>query len=287
MDSIVQQQMLKSPTLSKVIFFCVRLARAVGNRVWDLMEKTKEKAESVLFLWNTLYQGDGYKWSLSSSKITTASCVSELAALCLHCHVPVPGRFSRVSCRHPRCVFLCSTVIPMAIWNPSDPAHVKWVKYLGTSQCAEIGGPDSETFGWSCPVGICSDIGLFFFLWKWSKTDVLRGVVPALILSGWHTGYAAPLPHLDSDSSVYLGISRSLMNDLEIKLKQKQPKRFYCLKGFVGGKFKAFSGGALYGSLTNESCWLTVTRSLCLSPYFYLWAYLLFMISCCVTEYFS
>lgn len=187
----------------------------------------------------------------------------------------------------PIAFFLCSTVIPMAIWNPSNPAHVKWVKYLGTSQRAEVGGPDSETFGWSCPVGICSDIVFFFFWWKWSKTDVLRGVVPALILSGWHTGYAAPLPHLDSDSSVCLGISRSLMNDLEIKLKQKQPKRFYCLKGFVGGKFKAFSGGALYGSLTNESCWLTVTRSLCLSPYFYLWAYLLFMISCCVTEYFS
>lgn len=126
-----------------------------------------------------------------------------------------------------------------------------------------------------------------FFLWKSSKTDVLWGVAPRLILSGWHKGYVAPLSHLDSDFSVYLGISRSLMNDLKIKLKQNQPTGFYCLKRLLGGKFKAFSGGVLYGSLTNESCWLTVTRSLCLSPYFYLWAYLLFMISCCVTEYFS
>lgn len=46
------------------------------------------------------------------------------------------------------------------------------------------------------------------------------------------------------------------MNDLEIKLKQNQPKRFYCLKRFIGGNFKAFffSAGAVYGTLTNESC---------------------------------
>lgn len=276
--------MLRSSAMSKAIFFCICLARAVGDRVWGLMEKTKEKAESVLFSWNTLYQGNDYKWFLSSSKITTASCISELAALCLHCHVPVPGRLSCGSCHCPHCGFLCSMVIPMTIWNPSDPAHVKWVKYLGTSQCAEDRGPDSETFRWSCPAGICSDA---FFLWKSSKTDVLWGVAPRLILSGWHKGYVAPLSHLDSDFSVYLGISRSLMNDLKIKLKQNQPTGFYCLKRLLGGKFKAFSGGVLYGSLTNESCWLTVTRSLCLSPYFYLWAYLLFMISCCVTEYFS
>ena len=118
-------------------------------------------------------------------------------------------------------------------------------------------GPGSETFGWRCPAGICSDS---FFVWKSSKTDVLRGVAPGLILSRWPTGCVAPLPHLDSDSSVYLGISGSL-NDLEIKLKQYQPKRFYCLRRLTGGKFKAFLGGALYGSLTNESCCLTVTRS--------------------------
>lgn len=33
-------------------------------------------------------------------------------------------------------------------------------------------------------------------------------------------GMLSPLPHLDSDSSTYLGISRSLVNDLEVKLEQ-------------------------------------------------------------------
>lgn len=99
--------MLRSSAMSKAIFFCICLARAVGDRVWGLMEKTKEKAESVLFSWNTLYQGNDYKWFLSSFKITTASCISELAALCLHCHVPVPGCLSCGSCHCPHCGFLC------------------------------------------------------------------------------------------------------------------------------------------------------------------------------------
>lgn len=57
--------------------------------------------------------------------------------------------------------------------------------------------------------------------------------------------------------------------------------------GGGGGKLQALSSDVLYGNLTTVSCWLTVTRVLCLSPYFYLWAYLLFVISCCVTEYFT
>lgn len=43
----------------------------------------------------------------------------------------VPGHFSRASCHRPHCGFLCSTVIPMAVGNPSDLAQVKWVKLPG------------------------------------------------------------------------------------------------------------------------------------------------------------
>lgn len=135
------------PHCPKWCFFSFRLARAVGNSVWGLMEKTKEKAESVLFSGNPLYQGNNYKPSPSSPESPRSWQLSALAAVCL----------SRASPCRPRCGFLCSAAIPMTIWNPNDPAHVKWVKYLGTSQRAEDGGPDSETFGWSCPVGICSD----------------------------------------------------------------------------------------------------------------------------------
>lgn len=80
------------------------------------------------------------------------------------------------------------------------------------------------------------------------------------------------------------------MNDLKIKKKKKEKHpggRVYCFKGLVGGKFKAYPSAALYGQLTALSRRLTAARSPCLSPYFYLRAYLLPVISRCVTEYFG
>lgn len=150
--------MLKSPTLPKVMVFLLSSCKGwweVSEALWQRQRRRQNQ-----FYCNEHYTtvAIDYKWSPSSSKVTSAFLMWELAAPCLHCPVPVPipGCLSCASCYCPCCGFLHSTVIPMRIWNPSDPAHVKWVKYLGTSQSCEDRGPDSEAPGWSCPAGICS-----------------------------------------------------------------------------------------------------------------------------------
>lgn len=198
--------------------------------VWGLVPETKKKTKSVLFSW-TLYTTAtiDYQWS-PSSKITSGSLTWswQLPALSLS---PLWCR-----CRCP-CCGSC-----VARWSQGGFAVLLirlmgsewrvWAAARALGHRATLGSP-----GWGCPAGICSGT---FLCGSQTRPTVLSGVVARLIWAGWHSGYVVPLPHLDSDSSVYLGISRSLMNDLEIKLKQNQPKRFYCLKRFIGGNFKAF-----------------------------------------------
>lgn len=145
-----------SPTLPKVIFFLLSSCKGCWEQC--LRPYGKDKGEgriSFIFM----------EHSYTKVTITNDPCLppksplppvsrswqlSAFIAMCLSLAVsPVPAAAVPV-------VVFCSTVTPVTIWNPSDLAHVKWVKYLGTSQCAEDGGPDF-TFGWSCPAGICLD----------------------------------------------------------------------------------------------------------------------------------
>lgn len=225
--------MLKSPTLPKVMgFFCFHLARADEQCLRPYGKDKGEDKISFIFM-NTLYHSNNWLQMVpiffqNHQWQPYLGVGSSLPSL------PCPCRLSGASCYCP-CCGSCG--------DPKEDLQCQW---SGSCSVSEVPGQQPELWGqratlgspgWGCPAGICS--GTFLY-GSQTRLTVLAGVVARLIWAGWHSGYVVPLPHLDSDSSVYLGISRSLMNDLEIKLKQNQPKRFYCLKRFIGGNFKAF-----------------------------------------------
>lgn len=128
-------------------------------------------------------------------------------------------------------------------------------------------------------------------LWKWTKTNVLcctQAHLARVTAAGWHRRCYAPLPIWAAIPLWFWGLAVIQQIDRPGNKAKATHEFFFFWGGGRGwGKLQAFSSDALYGNLTTVSCWLTVTRALCLSPYFYLWAYLLFVISCCVTEYFT
>lgn len=100
--------------LPEVVFFCVHLARAVGNSLRPYGQDEGEGRVSF----------NCHETLCTKVLIINDPCLppnsplppgSELAALCLHGHVPVPARLSRASCRCPHWGFLCSTVIPVTV----------------------------------------------------------------------------------------------------------------------------------------------------------------------------
>lgn len=76
-------------------------------------------------------------------------------------------------------------------------------------------------------------------LWKSNKTDVLWGVAARLIWAGWHSGYVVPLPHLDSDSFVCLGISK-FDEWLRNKTKAKPTQEVLLLKKIYWRELQGF-----------------------------------------------
>lgn len=168
------------------------------------------------------------------------------------------------SCCGHHCGLLCHLVIPAALWNPSAQSHAEgewtWNPFCG----AVLRDPAQ------------------LLLWKWTKSNVLccaQADLARVIAAGWHVGYDEPL-------SVWAAVPHWIWG-LAVNHQIEGPGNKAKATHEVFFIFFGCSDGTLYGNLTTVSCWLTVTRALCLSPYFYLWAYFLFAISCCVTEYFS
>lgn len=59
-DAIVQEQMLKSPTLPRVMVFFAFILQGLLGSVWGLMAKTKNETKPVLFSLNTLYHSNNW-----------------------------------------------------------------------------------------------------------------------------------------------------------------------------------------------------------------------------------
>lgn len=176
--------MVESLTLSEaIIFFPFILQRLLGT-VSETLQKRQRRRQDHFYFHETLYRKvtitkDPHLPSKSSlSHVAWSWQLSAFSAMCLSMATsPVPSATVRVA-------GFCVT--QWSQWQFEIPViqlMVSWVP-----------GCQPVCWGWrarlrnlrvNCPAGICLDT---FFKWMSSKTDVLWGVTPMLILSGWHTG---------------------------------------------------------------------------------------------------
>lgn len=223
------------PHCPKWCFFCFHLARADGKCLRPYGKDKGEDKISFIFL-NTLYHSNNWL-QMVPTFLQNHQCQpylgvgSSLLSLCLSlspCAMPAATVPVVVSC--------------VARWSQGG-FEIPVIRLMFSEFSSWAPARALGTEGWtrkpSDEAVLQESARAHFFMGVKQDWRALRGRCQANL--GWVTlrVCCTSSPFRLWFFSVYLEISRSLMNDLEIKLKQNQPKRFYCLKRFIGGNFKA------------------------------------------------